>query len=198
MGTVTFADPVFVHLAWPALALTGLLLWLEVRGRERLSRFVSAAMQARLAHGAARPRRILKFALMGATLLFGIAALMRPQTPGGTEVTTQRAGGDVLVALDVSRSMLAEDAAPNRLARAKADVRELVGRVSGHRVGLVAFAGTGERDVPPDHRLRLLPPRAGRCRPGLGRARRDPDWRTPSARRWRHSGRTAGRRGFCC
>ncbi len=98
-------------------------------------------MQARLAHGAARPRRILKVALMGATLLFGIAALMRPQTPGGTEVATQRAGGDVLVALDVSRSMLAEDAAPNRLARAKADVRELVDRVSGHRVGLVAFAG---------------------------------------------------------
>ena len=141
MGTVTFANPAFVHLTWPALALTGLLLWLELRGRERLGRFMSAVMHTRLAHGAAAPRRLLKVALMGATLLLGVAALMRPQTPGDTEVVARRAGGDVLVALDVSRSMLAEDAAPNRLARAKADVRELVGRVRGYRVGLIAFAG---------------------------------------------------------
>ena len=141
MGGVTFAEPGWIHLGWPALALTGALLVLELRGRARLARFVSPAMQGRLAEGASTARRYLKVALMGATLILGVAALMRPQTPGGTEVVDRGPGADIVVALDVSRSMLAEDAAPSRLARAKADVRELLDRVSGHRVGLVAFAG---------------------------------------------------------
>ena len=98
-------------------------------------------MQPRLAHGASMARRALKVALVLATLLLGILALMRPQTPGGTEVAPRKAGADIVVALDVSRSMLAEDAAPNRLARAKADIREFLDRVTGHRVALVAFAG---------------------------------------------------------
>ena len=141
MSDVTFADPGWVHLVWVALAFTGLLAWLELRGRDRLGRFVSPVMQVRLAHGASVTRRALKVALVLATLLFGIVALMRPQTPGGTEVATRKAGADIMVALDVSRSMLAEDAAPNRLARARADIREFLDRVTGHRVGLVAFAG---------------------------------------------------------
>lgn len=141
MGGVTFADPAWVHLVWLALAVAGVLAWLELRGRDRLGRFVSPAMQARLAHGASTARRSLRVVLVLATLLLGIVALMRPQTPGGTEVATHEAGADIVVALDVSRSMLAEDAAPSRLARAKADVREFLDSVSGHRVGLVAFAG---------------------------------------------------------
>ena len=141
MGHVMFANPAWVHLVWLAVALTGMLAWLELRGRKRLGRFMSPRMQARLAHGASTPRRIARLALVFATLLLGIVALMRPQTPGGTEAVTRGAGADIVVALDVSRSMLAEDAAPSRLARAKADVRELLDRITGHRVGLVAFAG---------------------------------------------------------
>lgn len=141
MSNVTFANPAWVHLVWVALAFAGLLAWLDLRGRDRLGRFVSPAMQVRLAHGASPARRALRVALVLATLLFGIVALMRPQTPGGTEVATARAGADIVVALDVSRSMLAEDAVPNRLDRARADIREFLDRVTGHRVGLVAFAG---------------------------------------------------------
>ncbi len=142
MNDVVFAHPHWVHWVWPALALVGALAYLEFRGRDALGRFVSPAMQARLAHGASVPRRIVKLALVLATLVFGIVALMRPQTPGGTEaVAARKIGADIMVVLDVSNSMLAEDAAPNRLARAKADIAEFVARVSGHRVGLVAFAG---------------------------------------------------------
>ena len=141
MGNVTFANPAWVHLVWLAVAFAAMLAWLELRGRKRLGRFVSPVMQARLAHGASTPRRIARLGLILATLLLGIVALMRPQTPGGTEAVARGAGADIMVALDVSRSMLAEDAAPSRLARAKADVRELLDRVTGHRVGLVAFAG---------------------------------------------------------
>ena len=142
MGDVVFANPALVHGIWPALALGGLLAYLELRGRDALHRFVSAPMQERLAAGASRKRRIAKIALASATLLFGVGALMRPQTPGGVEtVAARKVGADIVVVLDVSKSMLADDAAPNRLARAKADIAEFVDHVSGHRVGLVAFAG---------------------------------------------------------
>lgn len=141
MGNLTFAAPAWIHGVWPVLALVAVLVNLEFRGRDALGRFVAAPMQPRLAQGASTGRRATKLALVFATLLFGVLALMRPQTPGGTEAVARKVGADILVALDVSRSMLAEDAAPNRLARAKADVAEFVDRVRGHRVGLVAFAG---------------------------------------------------------
>lgn len=139
---VVFANPAWIHGVWAALALVGLLAYLEFRRNDALGRFVSVPMQARLARGATAGRRVAKLGMVLATLLFGIVALMRPQTPGGTEAAPgRRTGADVMVVLDVSRSMLAEDAAPNRLARAKADIAEFVSRVRGHRVGLVAFAG---------------------------------------------------------
>ena len=139
---VTFANPAWIHGVWLALALAGVLGYLEFRGRDVLGRFVSPTMGGRLAQSASVARRLVRLVFVLATLLCGIVALMRPQTPGGTEtVAARKIGADVMVALDVSKSMLAEDAAPNRLARAKADVAEFVDRVSGHRVGLVAFAG---------------------------------------------------------
>ncbi len=142
MDGIVFANPAWVHGIWPALALVAGLAWLDFRGRGLLHRFVSPTMQVRLAEGASTVRRVVKLVLILATLLLGIVALMRPQTPGGTEaIAARRISADIMVVLDVSRSMLAEDAAPNRLARAKADVAEFVDRVTGHRVGLVAFAG---------------------------------------------------------
>ena len=142
MDGVVFANPGWVHGIWPALALVAALGVLEFRGRGLLHRFVSPAMQLRLAEGASPVRRVVKLALILAMLLLGVVAMMRPQTPGGTEaIAARRISADIMVVLDVSRSMLAEDAAPNRLARAKADIAEFVDRVTGHRVGLVAFAG---------------------------------------------------------
>lgn len=142
MMDIVFAHPERVHLVWLALALTGALAYLEFRSQDVLGRFVATAMQARLVRSASVARRVVRLALVAALLLFGVLALMRPQTPGGTEaVAARKIGADILVVLDVSKSMLAEDAAPNRLARAKADIAEFVDRVSGHRVGLVAFAG---------------------------------------------------------
>lgn len=142
MTGIVFANPELVHLVWLGVALTGALAVLEFRSRDGLGRFLSAAMQPRLVRTASLARRIVRLALVFAVLTLGVLALMRPQTPGGTEsLPGRRIGADVMVVLDVSKSMLAEDAAPNRLARAKADVAEFVERVSGHRVGLVAFAG---------------------------------------------------------
>jgi Ca-activated chloride channel family protein len=142
MGGLTFAEPNWIHLVWVALALVALLALFELRARDTLSRFISRVMQSRLAESPSTGRRLTKLGLVLATLLLGTLGLMRPQASGGTEVlSTRKAAADIMVVLDVSRSMLAEDAAPNRLDRAKAEIGEFIERVQGHRVGLVAFAG---------------------------------------------------------
>ena len=69
-----------------------------------------------------------------------IVAGARPRFGVYTETVTQR-GVDLFVLLDVSRSMTAEDVAPNRLERAKSDVRDLLPHLAGDRVGLIVFAG---------------------------------------------------------
>lgn len=146
---MTFANPELIHLAWPIAAITGVLLWMELRRNAALSDFVSAIMQRRLSVRPTRARRLVRVAFMGITMTMGMLAMMRPQTKGVTQtVSAARASADIMVVLDVSRSMLAEDAAPNRLARAKAEVSDMLDALLGHRVGLVAFAGRAVRLAP--------------------------------------------------
>ena len=77
-------------------------------------------------------------------LIAGVACLIagaaRPRWGVYFEEVQSR-GVDMFILLDVSRSMLAEDAAPNRLARARAEIASMLDRLRGHRVGLIAFAG---------------------------------------------------------
>lgn len=141
MNNIVFAEPAYVHLIWLMLALLVVLAVLELRMRNTLGLFLSAEMQSRLVRSQTLTRRIVRLVLVTATLTFGILALMRPQTPGGTEILSHTIRSDVMVVLDVSKSMLAEDAAPNRLDRAKAEIIELIERIKDHRLGLVVFAG---------------------------------------------------------
>ncbi len=84
-------------------------------------------------------------------LLAGLACLIvaaaRPRFGEAMQETVAR-GADIIVALDVSRSMLAQDVAPNRLARAKTDIRDLLQQLEGDRVGLIAFAGEAVLSCP--------------------------------------------------
>jgi len=148
------ADPGYVHLVWLAFALVALLVVLELRARGALAAFLSPVMQRRLTSQASLARTGGKLALVLASLVFGIFALMRPQARGETETMAgSDTSADVMFVLDVSRSMLAEDAAPNRLARAKAEIGELVGKLEDARVGLTVFAGRAVQACPltPDH-----------------------------------------------
>jgi Ca-activated chloride channel family protein len=143
-----------IHLMWAAFAIVGGLAFLELRSREALGGFLSPVMQRRLTAKSSLERTMLRLVLTLGCLLFGVGALMRPMAKGETEtVPIGNAAADVMFVLDVSRSMLAEDAAPNRLARAKAEISQLVSRLEGQRVGLVAFAGRAAPVCPltPDH-----------------------------------------------
>ncbi len=115
--------------------------WLSARRRRSLlARFGEAGLVAKLAASVNRRARMIKAALVLASVTFLVLAMARPQF--GTRVeTVRRRGQDVMVAVDLSRSMLAEDVTPNRLDRARLAILRLIRNLDGDRIGLVAFAG---------------------------------------------------------
>ncbi len=127
-----------------SLVLAPLLLLLHGyasrRRRALLDRFGEHALVQRLVPSANASAKRWKATLTVAAFALCGLALARPQF--GTRVETiRRQGQDVVVALDVSRSMYAEDVSPNRLERAKIEVGRIIQRLEGDRIGLVAFAG---------------------------------------------------------
>lgn len=83
----------------------------------------------------------IRFAALGFALTCIFLALMRPQTPDATTHLGEEQGRDLLIALDISRSMLAEDLKPNRLAAAKKKILTLLESLGAERVGLIVFSG---------------------------------------------------------
>jgi Ca-activated chloride channel family protein len=140
MSDFRFADPQFVHALWGVAALAMVLIALERRAGSQFRALVSDALKAQLVVGPTAGQRYARHAFLILACVFSVLALMRPQW--GTEfVKSPRASAELMIALDVSRSMLAEDVAPNRLERAKSEVRDLLDFLVGDRVGLIAFAG---------------------------------------------------------
>jgi len=132
-------DPRALWLLGAVAALAALAAW-RLAGRRALLGRVAGAQAARLAPtaSAARPAARAGSALLGLALL--ALALARPQCGTRAELA-KRYGVDLVIALDVSRSMRARDVAPDRLGRALLEVGELVDSLAGDRVGLVVFAG---------------------------------------------------------
>jgi Ca-activated chloride channel family protein len=136
---VSFAQPQL--LTWLALPLALLLLaaWAVGRARSRRRAFFGA-QATRLAPGFSRGRRLLRDGLAAGALALVVVALARPERGEWLREVRQR-GVDVMVVLDTSRSMLATDVPPTRLARAQREIQALLGHLRGDRVGLVTFAG---------------------------------------------------------
>ena len=136
-----FANPVFLVVA--ALVPLAGLLWAFLRARreKRLERFVAAPLRARLMPKGADLWGVQAWCVI-AGLFLSLFAAARPQWGRATEKYVERSR-NVVVAIDVSRSMLAEDVRPNRLERTKADVADLIDSLEGDRCALVAFRRTG-------------------------------------------------------
>jgi Ca-activated chloride channel homolog len=129
----------------PALSL---FFWWAWRARQRLiSQFVQSRLLASLTVGVSTRRQKWRMALLVIAAALLLLALARPQWGFTWEEAKQR-GLDVVVAIDTSRSMLAPDVRPNRLARAKLAALDLKRLARSDRVGLVAFAGTAFLQCP--------------------------------------------------
>lgn len=135
-----FADPIYLNLLWLLLPLALFLRWAWKQRLAALDRFGQREMIERLTAGVSRTKQKTKLVLMFGVFLFALVALARPLW-GAKEQTLISRGHDVIIALDVSRSMLAEDIQPNRLERAKFEIGKLIEMLEGNRVGIIPFAG---------------------------------------------------------
>lgn len=135
-----FATPHFFWLLLLLPLLIGFFIWAHQRKRAALARFASLDLLPRLAPDTNLNRAVLKWVLFLLFFTLMVWALARPQFGVKMEMIERR-GVDVIVALDVSKSMLAEDIAPSRLQRAKHEIGKLVDLLRGDRIGLIVFAG---------------------------------------------------------
>jgi len=140
MSWIRFGHPELLHLLWGVPALAGLCFYAFRRKRRAYRRFSQEFLFKRLTANVHFGRQKVKAALLVAGYLFLALAVARPQIGTKLEMV-RRSGSDVMIALDISASMLAEDIKPNRLLKAKHAIGTLVDRLRGDRVGLIAFAG---------------------------------------------------------
>ena len=117
-------------------------LFLRARAERRLEKIVASSLAGRLLPAASGKLARLQMPLMIAGLALVALAAARPQWGHSTQKFEARSR-NVVVALDVSRSMLVADVRPNRLERAKADIADLIDSLEGDRCALVAFRRTG-------------------------------------------------------
>ena len=117
------------------------------RKQRQLMEFGDPELIAQLMPDASKIRPIVKFTLLIVALALLIVAAARPQY-GQQEKTVKRQGIEVMVALDISNSMLAEDVAPNRLDRAKQMLSKMIDNMTDDKVGLVVFAGEAFTQLP--------------------------------------------------
>ncbi len=147
MELYRWEHPEYLH----ALALLPVLwlahaLWAQWRKRAR-ARFSSALAADRLAPDATKSRHVFKTLWTSLGLACLIVALANPQVGSKLE-TVKRKGVDVVFALDVSKSMLAEDVAPNRLEKAKQIIGKTLDALGSDRIGLVVYAGSAYPQLP--------------------------------------------------
>lgn len=122
--------------------------WLMRRiRRKRLARFGDPELVARLTPEVPRRKGWAKLTLLSIALFFFCIGMARPQI-GATLKERQIKGAEIMVVLDVSNSMLAEDYSPNRLERAKLAISKLVDELQGDRIGLIIFAGESFVQLP--------------------------------------------------
>ncbi|MGA2246498.1 MAG: VWA domain-containing protein [Verrucomicrobiota bacterium] len=145
---MTFEHPQLLWLLPVLLPALALFFWWANRVRQRLLvRFVEARLLSSLTVGLSPARRKIRFGLLIFAVALLLVAIARPQY-GYDKEEVQQSGLDIVVAVDTSKSMLAADIAPNRLARAKLAALQLMQRAVTDRLGLVAFAGNAFLECP--------------------------------------------------
>jgi len=141
MDEFRFAELNWVHALWLVVLVSIVLVALELRGRSVLDRLVSALMQSRLVSRISLSRRLCSIAIFCLGLVAVVFGLMRPQW-GMTVQKMARVDSQIMICLDLSKSMLAEDVVPSRLERSKAEIDSLLALLDeGQQVGLIGFAG---------------------------------------------------------
>jgi len=147
MDTFRFAQPDMLYLLLLVPVLT--VIWILGNRRRRLARerFGDAGLLRRLSPDYSPSRMTTKFFIRLVAFIMAVLTVARPQFGSRLE-EVKREGVEVMIALDVSNSMLATDIIPSRLERAKQAISQLVDQLREDRIGLILFAGDAYTQIP--------------------------------------------------
>jgi Ca-activated chloride channel family protein len=135
---------------WLLLVLLGMLLlflWTQLWKKRTKRKFSDLGLLNRLSPDQSLFKSILKFITLSLAFSCLIVALVNPKIGTSLE-TVKREGVDIVFAIDVSKSMLAEDIAPNRLEKAKQLTTQIINNLVSDRVGIIAYAGKAVPQLP--------------------------------------------------
>lgn len=144
---MTFANPGFLAALLLVPLAAWFIHWADKERQKALSRLGNPRLLARLSASVNWRARRRRTALWLAALALLVIAIARPQWGVETQALDQK-GLQVMVALDVSQSMLAQDVKPNRLARARLEIQDLMQKLNGDEIGVVLFSGAAFVQVP--------------------------------------------------
>ena len=147
MDNFRFTNPNLLWLLLVVVALVVLFLVSRMGSHKALRRFGDLRLLRPLMRGVSEGKLRVKFAIEMLALVCLIIAAARPQFGSKLE-TVKKQGIEVMVCLDISNSMLAEDIQPNRLERAKRMLSRLVDNLDNDQVGLIVFAGEAYTQLP--------------------------------------------------
>jgi len=140
-------ERIYFYLLFIIPVLVVLFILLQIWKRKAQKRFGNLQLLKRLTPNRSQLKSTLKFIIFLLAFTFLIVGLVNPKI--GTKLeTVKREGVDIVFAIDVSKSMLAEDIAPNRLEKSKRLVSEIISELASDRIGIIAYAGQAFPQLP--------------------------------------------------
>lgn len=142
-----FAHAYYFYLFVLIPVLAAAFIWFLLWRKKAFAQFGDWNVIRQLVPETSTPKLMLKFVLLMIPVAFLVVTLAGPQTGSKIE-KVHRKGIDLMIAVDVSNSMLAEDIKPNRLERSKQSISRLIDKLEGDRIGLIVFAGQAFTQLP--------------------------------------------------
>ncbi|WP_435623857.1 VWA domain-containing protein [Flagellimonas sp.] len=144
---IQFDEKTYFYLLAILPVMAAAFFFLQIWKRRTQKQFAESRLLRKLAPDKSQFKSALKLLFLLAGLGFLILGLVNPKI--GTKLeTVKREGVDIVFAIDVSKSMLAEDIAPNRMEKAKRLVSEIINQLASDRVGIIAYAGQAYPQLP--------------------------------------------------
>ncbi len=142
-----FESPYFLYLLMIVPVLIVIFIISEYVKTKRIKKFGDPELMKSLMPNATRYRPAIKFSIVCLAMIFMILLIARPQFGTKTETVTKK-GIEVVIALDISNSMMAQDVLPSRLDKSKNIISRLVDNFDNNKIGLVLFAGDAYTQLP--------------------------------------------------
>lgn len=147
MGSMEFDRPEYIHMIWVFVLLWVIVYVISRSVRQSKKNILGLKASKLFFKNYSRSRQTIKTLMLFLAWCLLVIAAMGPRW-GLKEETVKQRGLDMMICVDVSRSMLAEDVPPNRLERIKLDVKDMTAVLQTDRVGLIAFAGAAVSECP--------------------------------------------------